>query len=121
VGRYCIQRKPATSSATPAEINKNSNAGVFLQLRHRSPRPDITLENTVIRIFQAPSYVINLELPGGIVRLLAMKATNCLLTNCGNTPKAWAAASTTSHLRHYTLVQLRHAVLTFTNEKATAP
>ncbi|OGX87346.1 hypothetical protein BEN47_11085 [Hymenobacter lapidarius] len=112
-----------------AEI-KNANAGVFLfNPDNRTPRPDITLENTVIRNISGanPSYVNNLELPGGIVSVSSdVKATNCLLTNCGE----YAVLGVGGGIYDFNFCTFANYTpgfnrdtqsLTFTNEKATAP
>jgi hypothetical protein len=69
-----------------AEI-KNANFGVsLLNTENRTLRPDLQLENTVIRNISGsnPNYVGTGLPPGGIVGVLSdITARNCLLTNCG--------------------------------------
>ena len=69
-----------------AEI-RNANFGAsLLNTANRTPRPDLLLENVVIRNISGanPSYVGTGLPPGGIVGVLGnITATNCLLTNCG--------------------------------------
>ncbi|MBF9236149.1 hypothetical protein I2I05_01960 [Hymenobacter sp. BT683] len=112
-----------------AEI-KNANAGVFLlNPENRTPRPDIVLENTVIRNISGsnPSYVNNISLPGGIVSLSGdVKATNCLITNCGEYAVLGVGGGIYDFnfctFANYTPTFRREtSSLTFTNEKATDP
>ena len=112
-----------------AEI-KNANTGVTLfNPDNRTPRPDLMLENTVIRNISGAntSFVNNVDLPGGIVSLSGdVKATNCLVTNCGEYAVLGVGGGVYDFnfctFANYTPGFNRQtASLTFTNEQATAP